>query len=110
MATTTGTSSSWMGLISGAGNSSSCLTLDTGEHLASEFQIFPCLALVRRCAQQVGRMIGNDQWHARCSERVDLLPQPAEGDIGAQQFLRGDAPDAQHDLRLQQRNLLFEER
>src|ERR1700690_704349 len=98
MATTMGTSSSFMGLISGAGNSCSCLTLATGEHLASEFQIFPRFALFRRCAQQVGRMIGNDQWHARCSERVNLLPQTAEGDVRAQQIVGGDAPDGKHSL------------
>src|SRR5882757_1914296 len=105
MLTTTGTSNSCMGRSSGSGNSSSRVTLATGKYLARKFQIFPRFALLRRRAQQVGRVISHDQGDAGCAEYMDLLAQSAELRVGPQQILRGDAPDHQHDLRSQQRDL-----
>src|ERR1700736_1758863 len=101
MATTTGTSSSCMGLISGSGNSSSCLTLATGKHLAGELQILPGLALVRRRAQQISRVVGHDQGHTRFAKDMNLLPQTAKRYVSAQQILGGYSPYHQHDFRFQ---------
>src|SRR5258708_22530678 len=103
MVTTTGTSSSCMGCSSGSGNSSSRVTLATGKYLSRKFQIFPGFALLRRRAQQVGGVISHDQGNARRAETVDLLAQCPEFGVGPQQILRGDAPDHQPDLGLQQR-------
>src|SRR5271170_2410460 len=109
MATMTGTSSSCMGRISIDGNSTSCLTLDTRAHLAGEFQILPGLALFGRRTQQIGRVIGDDQWHLRDPEAVHLPSESAQSRIRSQQVLRRYASNGQHDLRLEQRDLLFKE-
>src|ERR1700720_2699996 len=98
MATIAGTSSSCIGRISTDANSTSCLTLDTRAYLAREFQVFPCLALVGRRAQKIGRMIGHDQRYLGEPETMHLLTKPAQRHVGAQQVLRGDASHGQHDL------------
>src|ERR1700730_2045695 len=108
MVTTTGTSNSCMGRSSGSGNSSSRVTLATGKYLSRKFQIFPRLALLRRRAQQVGRVISHDQGNAGSAEIVDLLAQCPELSVGPQQILCGDAPDHQHDLGPEQRDLPVE--
>src|SRR5882757_614031 len=101
MAAMTGMSSSFMGLISTRANSTSSLTLDTGAHVAREFQILPGLALIRRRAQQISRVIGDDQGHGRSAESMHLLAQTAERLVGVKQVLRGDSPYGQHDLGFQ---------
>src|SRR5580704_13219990 len=98
MAAMTGMSSSFMGLISTLANSTSSLTLDTGAHLAREFQILPSLALVGRRAQEISRMIGDDQGHGRGAESMHLLAQTAQRLVGVKQVLRGDSPNGQHDF------------
>src|SRR5450631_795612 len=105
MTTTTGTSNSCMGRSSGSGNSSSRVTLATGKYLSCKFQIFPRFALLRRRAQQVGRMISHDQRDLGGAKAVDLLAQSPELGVGPQQILCGDAPDHQHYLRSEQRDL-----
>src|SRR5580698_6462582 len=98
MAPTMGTSSSFIGRMSTGSRSRSRLTLDTGTHLAREFQIFPRLALVGRSTKQVGGMIRYHQRHLAETERVHLQSQPSQGGIGLQQVLRRDPADRQHDL------------
>src|ERR1700733_3134244 len=101
MAAMTGMSSSFMGLISTLANATSSLTLDTGTHLAREFQILPGLALIGRRAQQISRVIGDDQGHGRCAKSMNLLAQSAQRLVGAKQVLRGNSPDGQHDFGFQ---------
>src|ERR1700679_2222592 len=108
MATIAGTSSSCIGLISIAANSSSRLTLDTRTYLAGEFQIFPRLALIARRAQQICGMIRHNQAHPGATKMVHLPAQAPQGDVGAQWILEGDAPPRQHDLGLEQSDLLLE--
>src|ERR1039457_3962207 len=73
MATTRGTSRSFIGRISSAAGSASCLTLDTREDPACEFQIVPGLALFAWATQQVGGMIGHDERPTSRAEMVDAL-------------------------------------
>src|SRR5258708_9261059 len=108
IAATTGMSSSCMERTSTRANATSIFTLDTRAHVAREFQIFPGLAFVRRRSQQIGRMIGHHQTHLSEAEAMHLLAQGAQGLVGAQQILRGDASDSEHDLGLQQCTLLFQ--
>src|ERR1700743_1505458 len=110
MIPTTGMSRSCMGRTSTRANASSSFTLDTPAHLACKFQILPGFALVGRGTQKISRMIGDDQGHLREAELVHLLAQAPQCLVGAQQILRSDAPDDQHDLWFQQRNLPFQER
>src|SRR6202035_5423763 len=79
-------------------------------HAAGKFQVFPCLALVRRRAQQISGMIRHHQRGVQLTETMHLAPQPAERHGGGEQVLRGDPPDREHDLRLQQRDLPYQVR
>src|SRR5580693_5789842 len=74
-------------------------------HAARELQILPGFALVARGAQQIGGMIRDDKRSVECPEAMHPAAQPPERRSRCQQVLRGDAPDRQHDLWLQQRNL-----
>ena len=70
-----------------------------------ELQIRPGLALLARAAQQVGRVIGHDQRHARGAERCTCPRNRAERRIGGEQVLRRDATDRQDEPRLEQLDL-----
>src|SRR2546430_10730465 len=47
-------------------------------HAAGKFQVFPCLALVRRRAQQISGMIRHHQRGVQLTKTMHLPPQPAE--------------------------------
>src|SRR5580658_3468161 len=75
---------------------------------AGEFQILPRLALVRGGAQQVGRMIRDDEWSLKTPEFMDLTAHAAEAAVGPQQVLHGDAAHRQNQPRADQLNLTLQ--
>src|SRR5262249_22382781 len=108
--TTSATSVARMGLIITSGRSSSGAVAIGAlyqllVHGARKLEVFPRLALVRRGTQKVGRMIRNDERRVQLAEGVYPAAQPRERRVGSQQVLGGNAPDREHDLGLQQRNL-----
>src|SRR4029077_10671406 len=114
ISTTSATSVARMGRIttsgevfssSGAVAISQCALAQLLVHAAGKLQVFPCLALVRGRAQQISGMIRHHQRGVQLTETMHLGPQPAERHAGGEQVLRGDPPDREHDLRLQQGNL-----
>src|SRR5579862_8653948 len=112
MATTSGTSVPRIGRIttSGAINSTAVAIAYRALrqlliHAARKLEIFPGLALIRRSAQQIGRMIRDDERRIQLPEAVHLSAQPPERGFGAEQILGRDAPHCQDDLRPQQLDL-----
>src|SRR5882672_2902501 len=93
-----------------AGSTPSLRTAATPENLLRKQQIRPCLALLPGRAQQVGRVIGDDDWNLPRAVRIDLAAHATDGCIGLQQVLRGDPPDGEDDTRLDQLDLSVEVR
>src|SRR5271156_6610404 len=72
---------------------------------AHELQVDPGLALLARAAQQVGRMISDDQRTAADPKAVNLTAQAADRRVGCEQVLGGNTTDGQNQQRLQQLDL-----
>src|ERR1700686_5857256 len=99
MPTTSATSVARMGRITTSGevfSSSGAVAISDSAlaqllvHAAGKFQVVPCLALVRRRAQQISGMIRHHQRGVQLTETGPLAPKPAERHGGGGQVLGGD--------------------
>src|SRR5580692_12960853 len=80
----------WSGAVAMIGGSFSLR--EACKDTAGEFQILPRLALVLGFAQQVGRMIRDDQRGLKTPELMDPAAHAAEAAVGPQQVLPGNTP------------------
>src|SRR3569833_2779655 len=112
--TTPMTSASVIGRITTSGadwTSSGEVAIDTyairqlSEDAARKLQVLPRLALIRRRAQEIGRMIRHYERSIQLTEIVHFSAQSAERQIRTQQVLRRDTAHRQHQPGLQQCNL-----
>ena len=78
--------------------------------IPSELQILPGLALLTGRAQQVGRMIRDDERRAARREFVHLPAQPRKRRARCEQTLRGNAADGQNELWLDRGDLAQQKR
>src|SRR5580698_5656801 len=77
------------------------------KHTAGELQVLPRLALVLGFAQQIRRMIRDDQRGLQPAEFMHLAPHGPERTLGRQQVLHGDASDGQDQSRPDEFDLAF---
>src|ERR1700730_8687074 len=105
-ATTPTTSISVMGRITTSGadcSSSGEVAIGTyairqlSEDAACKLQVLPRLRLVSRLAQEICRMIRDNERGIKLAEVVYLAPQAAQGQVRTQQVLRRYPADGQHE-------------
>src|SRR5665213_992742 len=78
------------------------------KHTAGELQVLPRLALVLGFAQQIRRMIRDDQRGLKRAEFMHLATHCAKRALGREQILHGDAPDGQDQSRTDEFDLALQ--